>query len=94
MHKNLFRELLLLINTNIANIKIKSLNNLKKTQKLKKQTITKLIETIRQETQNDNFELLKSKVEELKLSMKEVVTANQINDNDSNSDPMSDLNDF
>ena len=60
----------------------------------KKQTITKLIETIRQETQNDNFELLKSKVEELKLSMKEVVTANQINDNDSNSDPMSDLNDF
>jgi molecular chaperone DnaK len=60
----------------------------------KKQKITKLIETIRQEIRNDNFNLLKSKVEELKISMKEMVTANPLNANDSNSDPMSNLNDF
>jgi molecular chaperone DnaK len=60
----------------------------------KKQNITKLIGTIREEIKNDNFDLLKSKVEELKISMKEMVTANQLNDNDSNSDPMSNLNDF
>lgn len=60
----------------------------------KKQNITKLIETIRQEIPNDNFELLKSKVEELKIRMKEMVTANPLNDKNSNSDPMSNLNDF
>jgi molecular chaperone DnaK len=60
----------------------------------KKQNITKLIETIRQEIKNDNFNLLKSKVEELKISMKEMVTANPLNANDSNSDSMSNLNDF
>ena len=57
----------------------------------KKQNITKLIETIREEIQTDNFELLKSKVEELKTSMKDMVAA--VN-NDSNSDPMSNLNDL
>lgn len=60
----------------------------------KKQNITKLIETIREEVKNDNFDLLKSKVEELKIKMKEMVTANPLNDNNSNSDPMSNLNDF
>ena len=56
----------------------------------KKQNITKLIETIREEIKTDDFESLKSKVEELKMSMKDMVAAN----NDSNSDPMSNLNDF
>jgi molecular chaperone DnaK len=60
----------------------------------KKQNITKLIQTIREEIKNDNFALLKSKVEELKISMKDMVAANPLVDNDSNSDPMSNLNDF
>ena len=60
----------------------------------KKQNITKLIETIREEIQTDNFELLKSKVEELKASMKDMVATNPSVDNDSNSDPMSNLNDL
>ena len=58
----------------------------------KQQNITKLIETIREEIQTDNFELLKSKVEELKISMKDMVAANM--GQDSNSDPMSNLNDL
>ena len=58
----------------------------------KQQNITKLIETIRNEIQTDNFELLKSKVEELKVSMKDMVAANM--GQDSNSDPMSNLNDL
>jgi molecular chaperone DnaK len=58
----------------------------------KKQNITKLIQTIREEIKNDNFASLKSKVEELKISMKDMVAANPLND--SNSDPMSNLNDF
>ena len=60
----------------------------------KKQNITKLIQTIREEIKNDNFASLKSKVEELKISMKDMVAANPLVDNDSNSDPMSNLNDF
>lgn len=60
----------------------------------KKQNITKLIETIREEIKNDNFDLLKSKVEELKTRMKEMVTTNPLNDKNANSDPMSNLNDF
>jgi len=60
----------------------------------KKQNITKLIETIREEIQTDNFELLKSKVEELKASMKDMVASNPSVDTDSNSDPMSNLNDL
>jgi molecular chaperone DnaK len=58
----------------------------------KQQNITKFIETIREEIQTDNFELLKSKVEELKASMKDMVAANM--GKDSNSDPMSNLNDL
>uniref|UniRef100_A0A7S3DNB7 HSP70 n=1 Tax=Entomoneis paludosa TaxID=265537 RepID=A0A7S3DNB7_9STRA len=57
----------------------------------KQQNISQMIETIREEIQTDNFELLKSKVEELKTNMKEMVAANM--GNDSNSDPMSNLND-
>lgn len=60
----------------------------------KKENITKLIETIRQEIKNDNFDLLKSKVEELKTRMKEMITSNPLNDKNANSDPMSNLNDF
>ncbi len=58
----------------------------------KQQNITKLIETIREEVPTDNFELLKSKIEELKASMKDMVAANM--GNDSNTDPMSNLNDL
>jgi molecular chaperone DnaK len=60
----------------------------------KKEKIIKLIETIREEIKTDDFESLKSKVEELKVSMKDMVTANPLVDNDSNSDPMSNLNDL
>ena len=58
----------------------------------KKEKITKLIETIRTEIKTDNFEALKSQVEELKTSMKDMV-ASKVSDN-SNSDPMSNLNDL
>jgi molecular chaperone DnaK len=57
-----------------------------------KEKITKLIENIRQEAQNENFNQLKVKVEELKMAMKDIVEA-QMN-NESNSDPMSNLNDL
>jgi molecular chaperone DnaK len=58
----------------------------------KKEKITKLIETIRDEIKTDNFAALKSQVEELKTSMKDMV-ASKVSDN-SNSDPMSNLNDL
>jgi molecular chaperone DnaK len=58
----------------------------------KQQNITKLIEKIRQDSQNDNFESLKSQVEELKTAMKDMIAAKV--DNESNSDPMSNLNDL
>ena len=58
----------------------------------KKENITKLIETIRAEIKNDSLDLLKSKIEELKVSMKDMVAANPLVDNDS--DPMSNLNDL
>ena len=61
----------------------------------KQQNITKLIETIREEIKTDNFESLKSQVEELKTSMKDMVAANNPSAADgSNSDPMSNLNDL
>ena len=58
----------------------------------KQQNITKLIETIRQDIQNDNFESLQSKIEELKTIMTDMM-ASKTND-ESNSDPMSNLNDL
>ena len=60
----------------------------------KKQNITKLIETIREEIKTDDFESLKAKVEELKISMKDMVASNPSVTNDPNSDPMSNLNDL
>ena len=58
----------------------------------KQQSTTKLIEQIRQDSQNDNFDSLKSQVEELKTAMKEMLESKV--DTESNSDPMSDLNDL
>lgn len=57
-----------------------------------KQNITNLIEDIRKEIKNDNAENLKSKVEILKTAMKDMVAVKM--NNDSNSDPMSNLNDL
>jgi molecular chaperone DnaK len=58
----------------------------------KQQNVTKLIEQIRQDGQSDNFESLKSQVEELKTVMKEMLESKM--NNESNSDPMSNLNDL
>jgi molecular chaperone DnaK len=58
----------------------------------KKQSIQKLIQTIREEIKTDNFESLKSKLEKLKICMKDIVAANPLVDNDS--DSMSNLNDL
>ncbi len=57
-----------------------------------KENITKLIETIRQEVQNDNFEALKGQLEELKTALKNMIEAKM--NATSNSEPMSDLNDL
>jgi molecular chaperone DnaK len=54
--------------------------------------VTKLIETIRQEIQNNNFENLKVEIENLKTAMKSMLEAKM--NNESNSDPMSNLNDL
>ena len=56
------------------------------------QNVTKLIEDIRQESKVDNFDNLKNKLEELKTAMKDIVEAKM--NNQSNSDPMSNLNDL
>jgi molecular chaperone DnaK len=58
----------------------------------KQQNITKLIADIRQEIQSDDINKLKTKIEDLKTEMKEMV-ATKMNDQ-SNSDPMSNLNDL
>ena len=50
----------------------------------KKQNITKLIDTIRQDIQTDNFESLKSLVEELKIAMKDMIQTDT-------AEPLSDL---
>jgi len=57
-----------------------------------KENVTKLIETIRQNAQNENFQGLKDKVEELKTAMKDMVDAKM--NSESTSDPMSNLNDL
>jgi molecular chaperone DnaK len=54
----------------------------------KQQNITKLIVNIREDIQNNNFNSLKSLIENLKTDMKDM------GDNESNLDPMSDLNDL
>ena len=58
----------------------------------KQQNVTKLIEEIRQNIQNNDFESLNSSVENLKTAMKGMVTAEPITDFDQ--DPMSNLNDL
>jgi molecular chaperone DnaK len=58
----------------------------------KQQNITKLIESIRQNIQEDKTDGLKSSVEDLKTAMKEMIAAKV--GNESNSDPMSNLNDL
>jgi molecular chaperone DnaK len=58
----------------------------------KKQNITNLIEDIRKEIKTDNSENLKVKVETLKTAMKDMVDVKM--NNDSNVDPMSNLNDL
>jgi molecular chaperone DnaK len=58
----------------------------------KKQNINSLIEEIRKEIKTDNLESLKLKVENLKTEMKEMAAVKM--NNDSNVDPMSNLNDL
>jgi molecular chaperone DnaK len=58
----------------------------------KQQNATKLIEQIRQDSQSENFKELKSQLEELKTIMKEMLESKM--NNESNSDPMSNLNDL
>jgi molecular chaperone DnaK len=57
-----------------------------------KENVTKLIEEIRRNIQSNDFEPLKSSVENLKTAMKGMGTAEPLTD--FNSDPMSNLNDF
>jgi molecular chaperone DnaK len=57
--------------------------------KEKQQNITKLIENIRQEIQNNNIDSLQSSVENLKAAMKDMVASKTLIDNDSNTDTMS-----
>jgi molecular chaperone DnaK len=57
-----------------------------------KQTITALIQDIRQESSSNNLADLKTKVENLKIAMKDLI-ATKMN-NGSSSDPMSNLNDL
>lgn len=58
----------------------------------KQETIAQLITKIRQNSQNDQMDSLKSSLEDLKLAMKEMVASKM--DSESNSDPMSNLNDL
>jgi molecular chaperone DnaK len=58
----------------------------------KQQNITKLIEEIRQNIQDNQLNSLKSSVENLKTAMKDMIAAKV--DTESSSDPMSNLNDL
>jgi molecular chaperone DnaK len=58
----------------------------------KQENISKLIETIRQHSQNDQIENLKSSLETLKIAMKEIIDSKA--SSEPNSDPMSSLNDL
>lgn len=57
-----------------------------------KEQLTKLIESIRQEVQTENFQNLKKQLEELKTAMKTLLESKM--NTESNSDPMSNLNDL
>ena len=54
--------------------------------------ITKLIQNTRQNIQNNEIDKLKSSLEDLKIAMKDLIAMKM--DNESNSDPMSNLNDL
>jgi molecular chaperone DnaK len=70
----------------------KELSLLQETISEQKQKETKMvIETIRQEIQNNNVEKLKAELEKLKVTMKEIIESKVISNT---SDSMSDLNDF
>ena len=58
----------------------------------KQENATKLINQIRQDSQSENFKALKSQLEELKTIMKQILESKM--NNESNSDPMSNLNDL
>ncbi len=58
----------------------------------KQQNVTKLIENIRQDIQTDDTNNLRSQVEDLKAAMKEMMESKMNDQSDSN--PMSDLNDL
>ena len=58
----------------------------------KQANISKLIETIRQHSQNDQIDSLKSSLESLKIAMKEMIDSKA--SSEPNSDPMSNLNDL
>jgi molecular chaperone DnaK len=58
----------------------------------KQENATKLIKQIREDSQSENFKALKSQLEELKTIMKEILESKM--SNESNSDPMSNLNDL
>jgi len=60
----------------------------------KQEKVTKLIADIRQEIQSDDSTSLSSLVEELKTAMKDMVAAEPLVDNESGTDPMSNLNDL
>ena len=60
----------------------------------KQQNIIKLIENIRQYIQNNEFDSLKSNVENLKSAMKEMMATKSVVDNDLNSNSNSNLNDL
>ena len=73
----------------------KELNLLKENiSEEKQEKIQKLIEVIRQDIQDNKFDALKSSVEDLKTQMKDMIANNSAADNESNSDPMSNLNDL
>ena len=59
----------------------------------KQQNVEKLIESIRQDTQTENFESLKLLLDELKMAMKDMVEAKPFVD-ESDNDPMANLNDL
>jgi molecular chaperone DnaK len=58
----------------------------------KQENAKKLIKQIRQDSQSENFKSLKSQLEELKTIMKQILESKM--NNESNSDPMSNLNDL
>jgi molecular chaperone DnaK len=56
--------------------------------------VNALINDIRQNIKDDNYEALTSSVEELKTAMKNMINTEPLVDNEENSDPMSNLNDL